>query len=129
MANRAQLFADGEKYFVPVYGRPPFVLDHGQGPEVWDTEGRRYLDFVAGIAVNALGHADPAILAALAEQAPKLIHTSNLYYTAPSIELAKLLVESSFADKVFFSNSGAEAVEGAFKFARKVARERLSAQT
>jgi acetylornithine/N-succinyldiaminopimelate aminotransferase len=124
MANRAQLFADGEKYFVPVYGRPPFVLDHGQGPEVWDTEGRRYLDFVAGIAVNALGHADPAILAALAEQAPKLIHTSNLYYTAPSIELAKLLVESSFADKVFFSNSGAEAVEGAFKFARKVARER-----
>ncbi len=124
MATSAQLFVDGEKYFLPVYGRPPFVLDHGRGPEVWDVEGRRYLDFVAGIAVNALGYADPTILDALAEQAPKLIHTSNLYYTEPAIELAKLLVESSFADKVFFSNSGAEAVEGAFKFARKVARER-----
>jgi acetylornithine/N-succinyldiaminopimelate aminotransferase len=124
MPSSAQLFADGEKYFVPVYGRPPFVLDHGQGAEVWDTEGRRYLDFVAGIAVNALGHADPTTVAALTEQAPKLIHTSNLYYNEPAIQLAKLLVESSFADKVFFSNSGAEAVEGAFKFARKVARER-----
>ena len=124
MGNRAQLFADGEKYFVPVYGRPPFVLDHGSGAEVWDTEGNRYLDFVAGIAVNALGHADPTTVAALTEQAHKLIHTSNLYYTEPSIALAKLLAESCFADKVFFSNSGAEAVEGAFKFARKVALER-----
>ena len=123
MEDQAQVLADGEKYFVPVYGRPPFVLDHGRGAEVWDTAGRRYLDFVAGIAVNALGHADPATVAALVEQAPKLIHTSNLYYTAPPIELAKLLVESCFADKIFFSNSGTEAVEGAFKFARKVGRE------
>ncbi len=124
MAEHSQLIADAEKYFVPVYGRPPFVLDHGRGAEVWDTEGRRYLDFVAGIAVNALGHADPATVAALTEQAPKLIHTSNLYYTTPAIDLARLLAESCFADKVFFCNSGAEAVEGAFKFARKAAHER-----
>lgn len=122
MADRSQLVADGERYFVPTYGRPPFVLDHGVGAEVWDSDGRRYLDFVAGIAVNALGHAPPAVVAALAEQAPRLIHTSNLYYTAPAIELARALAESCFADKVFFCNSGAEAVEGAFKFARKVAR-------
>ncbi len=115
--------ADAERYFVPTYGTRPFVLDHGQGAEVWDTEGRRYLDFVAGIAVNALGHSDPTITAALIEQAPKLVHTSNLYLSQPGIELAKLLVESCFADKVFFSNSGTEAVEGAFKFARKVAYE------
>ncbi|CAA9226032.1 MAG: Acetylornithine aminotransferase [uncultured Chloroflexia bacterium] len=124
MQDSAQLVADGDQFFVPVYGRPPFVLDHGRGAEVWDTDGRRYLDFVAGIAVNALGHADEATVAALLEQAPKLIHTSNLYYTAPAIELGRMLVESCFADKVFFSNSGAEAVEGAFKFARKVGRER-----
>ncbi len=104
MADRSQLIDDAEKYFVPVYGRPPFVLDQGRGAEVWDTEGRRYLDFVAGIAVNALGHADPATVAALTEQAPKLIHTSNLYYTAPAIDLARLLAESCFADKVFFCN-------------------------
>src|SRR5918997_5615769 len=125
MVDHSQLVADAERYFVPAYSRPPFVLDHGRGAEVWDTEGRRYLDFVAGIAVNALGHADPGTIAALTEQAPKLIHTSNLYYTAPAVELARLLVESCFADKVFFSNSGTEAVEGAIKFARKVARERF----
>ena len=124
MTDSSQLVANAEKYFVPVYGRPPFVLDHGRGAEVWDTEGRRYLDFVAGIAVNALGYADPGTIAALAEQAPKLIHSSNLYYTAPAVELARLLADSCFADKVFFCNSGAEAVEGAFKFARKAARER-----
>lgn len=124
MSNLQELVADAEKYFMPTYGRPPFVLDRGKGVEVWDTEGRRYLDFVAGIAVNALGHADPLTLAAIQEQASKLIHTSNLYYTAPGIELAKALADSCFADKVFFSNSGTEAVEGAFKFARKVARER-----
>ena len=124
MANGSQLLADGAQYFAPLYGRPSFVLDHGAGVEVWDTEGRRYLDFVAGIAVNALGHADPTTLAALAEQAPKLIHTSNLYYTEPAVNLAKAMVESCFADKVFFCNSGTEAVEGAIKFARKVAYEK-----
>ncbi len=124
MADRSHLIADAQRYLVPTYGRPPFVLDHGRGVEVWDTDGRRYLDFVAGIAVNALGHAHPAVVETIVREAPRLIHTSNLYHTAPAIELARLLVESCFADKVFFTNSGTEAVEGAFKFARKVARER-----
>ncbi|HZG65824.1 MAG TPA: acetylornithine/succinylornithine family transaminase, partial [Herpetosiphonaceae bacterium] len=124
MADRSHLIADAQRYLVPTYGRPPFVLDHGRGAEVWDADGRRYLDFVAGIAVNALGHAHPAVVETIMREAPRLIHTSNLYHTAPAIELARLLVESCFADKVFFTNSGTEAVEGAFKFARKVARER-----
>jgi acetylornithine/N-succinyldiaminopimelate aminotransferase len=123
MSNGSQLMSDGAKYFAPLYGRPSFVLDHGAGVEVWDVDGRRYLDFVAGIAVNALGHADPTTIAAMTEQASRLIHTSNLYYTEPGIRLARLLVESCFADKVFFCNSGTEAVEGAFKFARKVASD------
>jgi predicted acetylornithine/succinylornithine family transaminase len=122
--NTQQLIADAERYFVKTYGRPPFVLSHGKGVEVWDSEGRRYLDFVAGIAVNALGHADPTSLAVIQEQAAKLTHVSNLYWSEPGIELARLLVESCFADKVFLCNSGAEAVEGALKFARKVARAR-----
>jgi acetylornithine/N-succinyldiaminopimelate aminotransferase len=116
--------AGAEELFINVYSRPAFVLDHGKGVEVWDTEGRRYLDFVAGVAVNALGHADPTTVAALQEQAARLIHVSNLYWNQPAIELARLLTESCFADKVFFCNSGTEAVEGALKFARKVARER-----
>lgn len=124
MTDRSHLIADAERYFVPTYGRPPFVLDSGRGVEVWDTDGRRYLDFVAGIAVNALGHAHPIIVETVTREVSRLIHTSNLYYTAPAIELARLMAESCFADRVFFTNSGTEAVEGAFKFARKVARER-----
>ncbi len=119
--NTQQLVADAERYFVKAYNRPPFVLTHGKGVEVWDSDGRRYLDFVAGIAVNALGHADPVSQQVIAEQAAKLTHVSNLYWNEPAIELAKLLVHSCFADKVFFTNSGAEAIEGAIKFARKVA--------
>jgi acetylornithine/N-succinyldiaminopimelate aminotransferase len=126
--NAEQLVADADSYFIKAYSRPSFVLSHGQGCEVWDTEGRRYLDFVAGVAVNALGHADPATVQALQEQAPKLIHVSNLYWTEPSIELARLLIDSCFADKVFFCNSGTEAVEGAIKFARKAAKERHGEQ-
>lgn len=118
-----QLIADGERYFIKAYNRPAFVLSHGKGVEVWDTEGRRYLDFVAGIAVNALGHADPTSMAVIQEQAAKLTHVSNLYWTEPGVELARLLVESCFADKVFLTNSGTEAVEGALKFARKAARQ------
>lgn len=121
--NAQQLIADADRYFVKAYVRPSFVLSHGQGVEVWDSEGQRYLDFVAGVAVNALGHSDPATVAALQEQAPKLIHASNLYWTEPGIELARLLIESCFADKIFFCNSGAEAVEGAIKFARKAVKE------
>jgi acetylornithine/N-succinyldiaminopimelate aminotransferase len=113
-----------QRYILQTYARPNFVLDHGEGVYLYDTEGRRYLDCVAGIAVNALGYGDPQVAQAIAEQATRLIHTSNLYYTQPAGELARLLVERSFADRVFFSNSGGEAIEGALKFARKLARER-----
>ncbi|HIP97038.1 MAG TPA: aspartate aminotransferase family protein, partial [Anaerolineae bacterium] len=104
------------------YKRPPFVIERGEGVYLYDTEGRRYLDFVGGIAVNALGYGPPEVLAAIRDQAAKLIHVSNLYHTIPHAELAKLLVENSFADRVFFCNSGTEAIEGALKFARKWAK-------
>jgi predicted acetylornithine/succinylornithine family transaminase len=108
-----------ERYVLQTYARPGFVLERGEGCWVYDTEGRAYLDCVAGIAVNALGHADPGLAAVLAQQAGRLWHVSNLYHTAPQARLAQKLCESSFADRVFFCNSGAEANEGAFKFARK----------
>jgi predicted acetylornithine/succinylornithine family transaminase len=111
-----------EKYIVPTYVRPPVVFTHGQGAYLFDDQGQRYLDFAAGIAVNALGHADEQWLAALTEQAGRLTHVSNLYYTVPQIELARRLVKNSFADRVFFCNSGSEANESALKFARKYAR-------
>ncbi len=116
-------FIDWEKkYIVPTYVRPPVVFTHGQGAYLFDDQGQRYLDFAAGIAVNALGHADEQWLAALTEQAGRLTHVSNLYYTVPQIELARRLVKNSFADRVFFCNSGSEANESALKFARKYAR-------
>lgn len=118
-----EIIALEQHYVVGTYARPPFVLDRGQGCWVYDTDGNGYLDCVAGIAVNAFGHADGGLAAVLAEQAGKLWHVSNLYHTAPHARLAQMLCESSFADKVFFTNSGAEANEGAFKFARKWARE------
>lgn len=101
------------------YPRPPFALTHGEGVYLYDTEGNGYLDLVAGIAVNALGYGDPDLVHAISQQAAQLIHTSNLYHTAPQAELAAALCDASFADKVFFSNSGAEANEAAIKFARK----------
>jgi acetylornithine/N-succinyldiaminopimelate aminotransferase len=115
--------ANEQQYILQTYGRPDFVLDHGEGVYLFDTAGRRYLDCVAGIAVNALGYGDKDVARAVAEHADGLIHTSNLYHTRPAGELARLLVEHSFADRVFFSNSGAESIEGAIKFARKYARE------
>jgi acetylornithine/N-succinyldiaminopimelate aminotransferase len=115
--------ADRE-YILQTYARPDFVFERGEGVYLYDTDGKQYLDFVAGIAVNALGYGDPDVTAAIAAQAAQLIHVSNLYHTAPGGELARMLVESSPAfDKVFFSNSGAEAIEGAIKFARRHARE------
>lgn len=108
-------------YLMQTYRRPPFVLAYGEGVQLYDTEGRAYLDFVAGIAVNALGYGDAELTRAVQQAAGQLIHVSNLYNTVPQAELAAALVEKSFADRVFFCNSGAEANEGAIKFARKLA--------
>ncbi len=93
--------------------------------KVWDVNGKEYLDFVAGIAVCNLGHSHPQVIAAVKKQLEKLTHVSNLYYTEPQAQLANLLVDNSFADKVFFCNSGAEANEAAIKLARKYAHENL----
>ena len=101
------------------YARQPIALVSGSGARVVDSDGREYVDLVAGIAVNVLGHAHPAVQRAVAEQAQRLVHTSNLYYTEPQLDLAELLVDSAFPSRVFFCNSGAEAVEGAIKLARK----------
>ena len=108
-------------YVLATYPRAPFVLVHGEGMTVTDSEGKAYLDFASGIAVNAFGHADPAIVAAIQEQVAQLGHVCNLYLSAPQAELAEKLCSLSFADKVFFCNSGAEAIEAAIKFARKYA--------
>ncbi len=104
---------------VPTYSRPDMVFTHGEGVYLFDSEGKRYLDMVSGIAVVALGHSDPEWAQAVADQAGKLTHVSNLYHTTPHIELAKRLVDSSFADRVYYCNSGSEANEAALKFARK----------
>ncbi len=119
---REEIIELERKYVAPTYVRPPFVLDHGEHSTLYDTDGKAYLDMVAGIAVNALGYSDPEVVRTIQTQALKLIHVSNLYHTAPNARLARLLCETSFADKVFFCNSGAEANEGALKFARKWAR-------
>ena len=113
------------KYHTPNYGaRAPLCLIRGDGIRVWDTEGRAYLDFGAGIAVTSLGHCHPRVTGAIQEAAATLLHVSNLYHSAPQIHLAKLLCEHSFADRVFFGNSGAEANEAAIKMARKYGKER-----
>jgi acetylornithine/N-succinyldiaminopimelate aminotransferase len=104
------------------YSRQPLELRSGNGAWVTSVDGKDYLDFVGGIAVNLLGHNHPALRAAITEQAGKLIHTSNLYYTEPQVELAELLIASAFPSRVFFCNSGAEANEGAIKLARKWGR-------
>jgi len=110
----------GKRYWLPVYRPRDVVLDHGKGSRVWDTEGREYIDLGAGIAVNALGHQDPDLLAALTTQAHKLWHTSNVFYSEPPLRLAEALVEASgFAKRVFLCNSGTEANEAAIKLVRK----------
>lgn len=126
--NTQEIKALDEKYVAHTYGRTSFVLERGEGVYVYDTDGKRYLDFVSGIAVNALGHADPDVTRAISEQAARLVHVSNLYHTAPQAQLAKMLVEASFADKVYFSNSGTESVEAAIKFARKWAKTTYGSQ-
>jgi len=114
-----QVIQAESRYLVHTYNRPPVVFTRGEGSYLFDAEGKRYLDFAAGIAVNALGHAHPSWLEALQVQGRRLTHVSNLFHTEPQVELARRLVESSFADRVFFSNSGAEANEAALKFSRK----------
>ncbi len=106
------------------YKRPPIVFAKGEGCTLWDTEGRTYADFVSGIAVCNLGHAHPRVAKVLSAQAETLLHVSNLYYTIPQTELAAWLVEQSFADRVFFCNSGAEANEAAIKLARKYFKDK-----
>lgn len=110
--------------FTPNYRPAPIVLHHGQGCHVFDTEGRRYLDLVSGIAVSALGHNHPELVEAIQAQAGRILHTCNLYWNEPSIRLAERLIEGCFADRVFFCNSGAEANEASIKIARRYAWQR-----
>ena len=114
-----------DKYLMNTYDRLPLSIVRGQGCHVYDAEGQSYLDCVGGIAVNALGYGHPDLIASIEQQARQLIHTSNLFYTEPQAELARYLVEQSFADKVFFGNSGAEANEAAIKLARKYSHDQF----
>lgn len=117
--------AQFDQHVMTTYGRFPIALERGEGCRVWDSEGREYLDFVAGIATCTLGHAHPKMVAAAAEQMKKLHHVSNLYYIPEQGALAQWLTENSCADRVFFCNSGAEANEGAIKLARKYGHTEL----
>ena len=118
---------DFDEYIIPMFAPAPFIPVKGEGSTVWDQTGKSYIDFAGGIAVNALGHAHPAVKAALIEQADKLWHIGNGYTNEPVLALAKQLVDATFADKVFFCNSGAEANEAALKLARKYAHDAVGA--
>jgi acetylornithine aminotransferase len=123
-----ELRQDADRYLMNTYARTPISVVRGRGSRVYDLEGREYLDFVAGIAVNVLGHAHPDLVAAIQKQAQQLLHASNLYYTEPQTKLAKALVEHSFAKKAFFCNSGAEANEAAIKLVRRYAHQKYGAE-
>jgi predicted acetylornithine/succinylornithine family transaminase len=118
-----ELIKISQEVLAQTYGRLPVVLVRGQGCKVWDVEGKEYLDFVAGIGVCNLGHCHPKVVQAIREQAGKLLHVSNLYHIEPQIQLAQLLTKNSFADRVFFCNSGTEANEAAIKLARKYSHD------
>ncbi len=113
------LYEAGEQHNSPSYAPAHMILDHGEGVRLYDRDGNEYLDFVAGIAVNCLGYGHPKLTEAIQEQAAKLLHVSNMFYTAEQIELMEALCQRSFADRVFFCNSGAEANEAAMKLARR----------
>ncbi|KGK90975.1 acetylornithine aminotransferase [Desulfosporosinus sp. HMP52] len=113
----------GKNVVMNTYGRLPMTMVKGEGAWVWDSDGKQYLDFVTGLAVNSLGHSHPAIVRAIQDQAKEILHTSNIYWIPNQVALAERLVKHSFADKVFFCNSGAEANEAAFKLARKYAKK------
>jgi len=115
----------GQRVLIPTYARQPLVLVRGQGVQVWDVEGKEYMDFVAGISVCNLGHVHPEVSAALNRQVQELVHVSNLYHIPNQIELAERLTRLSFADRAFFCNSGAEANEGAIKLCRRYAFKRF----
>jgi acetylornithine/N-succinyldiaminopimelate aminotransferase len=121
-----KFFDESSRYIMNTYNRFPVVLRKGRGMKVWSSDGKEYLDFVGGVAVNILGHCHPRVVVAIQKQAQRLLHVSNYYYIEPQIKLAKLLVGHSFADKVFFCNSGAEANEAAIKLARKYSKEQIS---
>ena len=114
---------DADTYLMQTYSRQPITIVRGRGSRVYDLEGREYIDFVGGIAVNILGHGHPDLVQTIQRQAVQLIHTSNLYYTEPQVKLAKMLVDYAVADRVFFCNSGAEANEAAIKLARRYGHE------
>jgi len=122
-----ELISDANNYIMNTYSRLPIVLVKGKGAHVWDSDGKKYLDFLAGIAVCCLGHANSSVSDAICRQAAELMHVSNIYHIEPQIRLAALLVQNSFADKAFFCNSGAEANEAAIKLARKYAHEHMDA--
>lgn len=121
--NSQQWIEKSDKYIMKTYGRYPIVPVRGEGCRLWDADGKEYLDFLGGVAVNNLGHCHPKVVAALQKQAAELIHCSNYYQIPQQIELAELLCNHSFADKAFFCNSGAEANEAAIKLARKYSRD------
>ena len=112
-----------QQYYLPVFNRYPITLTHGKGSRLWDTEGNEYIDMLAGIAVTSVGHSHPKIVQAIQQQAEKLMHISNLLLSEPQANLAKKLAMFSGMDRIFLSNSGAEAVEGAVKMARKYAHQ------
>ena len=117
--NTKELIEIEDNYFINTFTRQPIVLDHGDGVNVWDIDGNKYIDMFAGIAVNALGHNHPKLVKAIQEQAEKLIHISSIYYNEPALIYAKKLIELTSFDRIFYSNSGAEANEGAIKLAIK----------
>lgn len=123
MSNTEQIINLGKENVMNTYGRLPMALVKGVGTRVWDSEGNSYLDFVTGLAVTSLGHSHPAIVEIIKEQASEILHTSNLYWIPKQARLAKMLTDNTFADKVFFCNSGAEANEAAIKLVRKYAQK------
>ncbi len=123
MSQSQQWIERADRHVAKTYGRYPLVVARGEGCRLWDVDGKSYLDFLAGVAVNNLGHCHPRVVKALQEQAAKLLHVSNYFHIPAQIELAEMLCRNSFGDRVFFCNSGAEANEAAMKLVRKYSRE------
>lgn len=124
MQNKMETIRDAEQVLYKTYNRFPVIFDHGDGVHLYDSEGKEYLDFGAGIAVVGLGYNDPEYTQALTGQAEKLLHTSNLFYNQPAVDAGQKLLKASQMDKVFFTNSGTEAIEGALKIAKRYAFNR-----